>query len=111
MITKAIEQILADPCASYWLKNAFRSAVQRDCVDAAKDAETLHLLLDDRCAKILNTPAEDHRHAALCGCGAEATHLTRHGSPVCHTCADGTEQLQARATRTPYRTPRRIDYV
>jgi hypothetical protein len=30
----AIPEVLADPCASYWLKDALRSAVRRDIVDA-----------------------------------------------------------------------------
>jgi hypothetical protein len=49
-----IEQVLADPAASFWLKEALRSALDRDPVDAANDAEVLAQLLDQRCQEILN---------------------------------------------------------
>jgi hypothetical protein len=44
-----IEEVLRDPSASFWLKAALRSALARDPVDAANDAEVLALLLDRRC--------------------------------------------------------------
>ena len=49
-----IPEILADPAASSWLKNALREALSRDPVDAANDAEILAKLLDRRCREILN---------------------------------------------------------
>ena len=49
-----IEQVLSDPAASYWLKDALRSALARDPVDAANDAEVLFRLLNERCHKILS---------------------------------------------------------
>lgn len=49
-----IGEILADPAASSWLKNALREALSRDPVDAANDAEVLAKLLDRRCCEILN---------------------------------------------------------
>jgi hypothetical protein len=48
-----VEQLLSDPAAS-WLKDALRSALDRDPVDAANDAEVLCRLLDERCHKILS---------------------------------------------------------
>jgi hypothetical protein len=48
-----IEQVLADPAASYWLKFALRSALERDPVDAANDAEVVARLLEKRCRAIL----------------------------------------------------------
>lgn len=48
-----IEQVLADPAASFWLKGALSSALDRDPVDAANDAEVLAQLLDRRCQEIL----------------------------------------------------------
>jgi len=36
-----VEQVLSDPAASFWLKDALRSALARDPVDAANDAEVL----------------------------------------------------------------------
>ena len=48
-----IEEILSDPSASYWLQNALRSALSRDPVDAANDADILARLLDGRCRQIL----------------------------------------------------------
>jgi len=49
----AIERVLSDPAASFWLKEALRSALTRDPVDAANDAEILFSLLDDWCRTIL----------------------------------------------------------
>jgi hypothetical protein len=48
-----IEQVLDDSAASFWLKAALRSALDRDPVDAANDAELLAQLLDRRCQEIL----------------------------------------------------------
>jgi hypothetical protein len=44
-MTEAIERMLASPAASYWLKNAARTALQRDPVDALHDAEALVVML------------------------------------------------------------------
>ena len=48
-----IERVLVDPAASCWLKDALRSALDRDPVDAASDAEVLAQLLEQRCQEIL----------------------------------------------------------
>jgi hypothetical protein len=48
-----IEEVLRDPSASFWLKAALRSALARDPVDAANDAEVVALLLDQRCRSML----------------------------------------------------------
>lgn len=48
-----IDQVLADPAASFWLKDALRSAMERDPVDAANDAEVLAKLLAERCRTLL----------------------------------------------------------
>ena len=48
-----IEEVLADPAASFWLRAALRSALARDPVDAANDSEILARLLDQRCRSIL----------------------------------------------------------
>jgi hypothetical protein len=48
-----IEEVLRDPSASFWLKAALRSALARDPVDAANDAEVLAHLLDRRCRSML----------------------------------------------------------
>lgn len=48
-----IEQILADPAASDWLKAALHSALSRDPVDAANDSEILAKLLDRWCRQTL----------------------------------------------------------
>ena len=39
--------ILDDPCASFWIKNALRSALERDPVDALNDAEVLVNILQE----------------------------------------------------------------
>jgi len=43
-----IEEILTDPSASNWLREALRNALDRDPVDAANDAEVLAAVLAAR---------------------------------------------------------------
>jgi hypothetical protein len=50
----SIEEFLADPAASFWLKAALRSALCRDPVDAVHDLEILAQLLGQRCDVILS---------------------------------------------------------
>jgi hypothetical protein len=57
----SIEEVLRDPAASLWLRNALRAALVRDPVDAANDAELLAWLLDRRCRSILSQFDEDRR--------------------------------------------------
>ena len=45
--------ILADPAASRWLRDALRSALVRDPVDAANEAEVLARVLADRVAEAM----------------------------------------------------------
>jgi hypothetical protein len=49
------EEILDDPAASGWLKAALRSALSRDPVDVANDAEVLAKVLDRWCRQILKS--------------------------------------------------------
>lgn len=48
-----VDQVLADPAASDWIKRSLGSAIQRDPVDAADDAEVLAKILGRRCRQIL----------------------------------------------------------
>jgi hypothetical protein len=48
-----VDEILDDPAASFWLKAALHSALSRDPVDAANDADVLARVLERRCRKIL----------------------------------------------------------
>ena len=50
-----LESILASPVASYWLKNALATALNRDPVDAVVDAELLAAVLADRTAALLRS--------------------------------------------------------
>ena len=50
----SIDEVLADPAASFWLKMALRSALRCDPVDAAHDSEILAQLLGHRCDAILS---------------------------------------------------------
>ena len=50
------EDVLGDPAASFWLKGALRSALPRDPVDAANDAEILAWVLNERCRSIPASP-------------------------------------------------------
>lgn len=47
-----IREILRDPSLSDWLRTAMLSALDRDPVDAAKDAGLLALVLDRRAGEI-----------------------------------------------------------
>lgn len=49
-IDYTIGLILADPAASYWIKDALRSALTRDPVDAVNDAEVLAKVLHHKLA-------------------------------------------------------------
>lgn len=53
-----IEQVLCDPAASHWLKSALQSALLRDPIDAANEAEVLAQLLDRRCRTLLEKDTE-----------------------------------------------------
>lgn len=43
-----LETILKDPSASFWLKASLQTALERDAIDAANDAERLAELLRHR---------------------------------------------------------------
>ena len=45
------QQIMTDPAASRWLKNALAGALNRDPVDACRDAELLLQILQERADK------------------------------------------------------------
>lgn len=49
-----IAAVLRDPAASSWLKTSLCSALSRDPVDAANDAEVLAQLLERRCRDIFS---------------------------------------------------------
>jgi hypothetical protein len=49
-----IDEILDDPAASFWLKAALHSALSRDPVDAANDADVLARVLEHRCRNVLD---------------------------------------------------------
>jgi hypothetical protein len=49
-----IAAVLHDPAASSWLKTCLCSALSRDPVDAANDAEVLAELLELRCRDVLS---------------------------------------------------------
>lgn len=49
---KHIMEVIADPAASYWLRDAARSAIARDPVDAINDASCLLGLLEPWAAAI-----------------------------------------------------------
>jgi len=52
MKTPTIDEILDDPCRSNWLAASLRTALKRDIVDAANDAQVLSEVLADRCADL-----------------------------------------------------------
>jgi hypothetical protein len=54
-----IDEVFADPAASFWLKAALHSALSRDPVDAANDSVILARLLERRCRKIFESASKD----------------------------------------------------
>ena len=52
-VEKQINRIIDSPSTSFWLKDAFKELMQRDCLDAAGDAELLGSLLGRRADLIL----------------------------------------------------------
>lgn len=48
----SIDAVLYDRSASNWLKDSLRSAIKRDPVDAANDAEVLARLLAEQADKV-----------------------------------------------------------
>lgn len=51
------QQLLDDPCSSFWLKQSLAAALQRDPVDAVNDAEALAGVLRARADAVLGTPS------------------------------------------------------
>ena len=47
-------EILADPAASRWLKEALKSALERDAVDALNDALALAGILEARLRAVMD---------------------------------------------------------
>ena len=41
MTLPSTQEILTSPCTSYWLKAAIKANLNRDCLDALRDAEVL----------------------------------------------------------------------
>ncbi|WP_426157928.1 hypothetical protein [Pseudomonas sp. TSRC2-2] len=52
-IDNEVREVLNSTVASNWLKEALSKALERDCVDAANDAEVLADLLNKRCEEAL----------------------------------------------------------
>ncbi len=67
-----VNEILSDPCASNWLKDAVRAALKRDPVDAVNDAEALVEVLSDRLDAVVK------RNAPRCADCGELGELTGH---------------------------------
>lgn len=51
---RRIQEVIADPAASYWLRDAARAAIARDPVDAVNDADCLLGLLQPWAAAIID---------------------------------------------------------
>src|SRR5271165_7402652 len=53
-LNMTLKEILADPSVSHWLKDALRTAYERDPIDALVDARSLLKLLGERYTQIVN---------------------------------------------------------
>jgi hypothetical protein len=49
-----LKEILANPNLSYWLKDAIKTAYERDPVEALRDARWLLKMLGERYTQIVN---------------------------------------------------------
>jgi hypothetical protein len=49
-----LNEVLEDPGISYWLKDAIKTAYERDPVDALHDARRLIKMLAERYTRIVN---------------------------------------------------------
>ena len=58
MTEKIIDDVLNDPTISDWLKWAIRSALNRDTLDATKDAELLFFILSTRLGEMFEQAAD-----------------------------------------------------
>lgn len=54
------EDVLADPAASFWLKQAIRDCLARDPLDAANDASKLDELMQGRAKHLVAMQATRH---------------------------------------------------
>ncbi|MFA0921436.1 hypothetical protein ALP73_01118 [Pseudomonas coronafaciens pv. garcae] len=54
-VNEEIQAVLECKSSSYWLRDALKSALSRDSVDAANDAEHLSDLLSRRCNSVLQS--------------------------------------------------------
>jgi hypothetical protein len=52
-VNKGINALLANPSVSNWLRNALTTALERDPVDAANDADILYVFLSARLNAVL----------------------------------------------------------
>ncbi len=57
-----IKEILEHPATSTWLKESLQSALKRDCLDAAKDADLLARILNQRVDDILGKYFRGEKH-------------------------------------------------
>ena len=55
----AVEEVMSDDSASDWLKEALRTALDRDPVDALNDALALAAALEGRLRSVLGLEEED----------------------------------------------------
>ena len=55
----AVEEVMSDDSASDWLKEALRTALERDAVDALNDALALAAALEGRLRSVLGLEEED----------------------------------------------------
>lgn len=58
-----IIELMNQPSTSTWLKTALQSALSRDCVDVANDAEVLRNILDRHAAEKLGVSVQVSSHS------------------------------------------------
>ncbi len=93
-LSQEIAQILRDPAASFWIKQALQSALARDPVDAVNDADVLAEVLNQRCSCLLSLKAKSS--------GEDSVDLVSEplGIPSCHVCGTRMEPICPRCGAT-----------
>lgn len=93
-LSRDVWQILRDPAASFWIKQALQTALDRDPVDAANDAEVLAEVLSQRCSGLLSG------RARLSGDDAVDVVSEFLELPSCHVCGTRMEPVCPRCGAT-----------
>ena len=93
-LSQGVAEILGDPAASFWIKQALKTALARDPVDAANDADVLAEVLSQRCSRLLSGKAKLSGEDSVDVVGEPLA------MPSCHVCGARMEPVCPRCGAT-----------